>query len=151
MSTSTTFDKIAVGEYFSIPGKPGFLWEKIEYVSQSAGSVRIGFNCVVIKHPDKKYIGYGDYAMPDRQVIRESKRDYLVQFGKLRVGERVAFPQEPTTVIKKIRPRNVYRNSRIVNAFVVRTGITRDYLKGRTKGRSDRYIFVRPGEKLLKI
>lgn len=149
MSTSTTFDELTLGEYFSIPGQPGILLKRIKYYSWGEGAVRGGNNYLVLKHPRKDSVGCAGYAMPDLSVIRERREKHLKRFSQLDIGRHVAFRDEPSTVVKKIRTKRVPKSGKLVNATVISTGIVRSRLTERSQRCPTGYLFIHPNEQLL--
>jgi len=149
MSTSTAFDTLEIGDYFSIPGQPGILLKRIRYYSWGEGIVRGGNNYIVLKHPRKDSVGCAGYAMPDLSVVRERREKHLKRFSQLDVGRRVAFRDEPSTVVKKIRTRKVKKSGKLINAAVISTGIVRSRLTERSQRCPAGYLFIHPNEQLL--
>ena len=145
MSTSTTFRMIEVGDYFSIPGHPGVLCEKVAY-SRSGGETS---NYRILKHPDKKKVNTTDCAASDLSVTREHKDKHLRFFSELDINKRAAFRGEPSTIIKKIRLKRLRKGGKVVNAFVVSTGVVQTRLAEYLRSGTGSYIFIRPDTKLI--
>jgi hypothetical protein len=148
MSTSKQFGRLKIGDYFSIPGIPGILCEKVKYQRWGEGAVRGGYNYLILKHVRKESLNCGGYAMPDTEVVLELREKHLKRFSDLEVGKRGAFRGEPSTVIKRIRVKKL-RGGKIVNAAVVSSGIVKARLVEHSRRGAKGYLFIRPNEQLL--
>ncbi|MFA6095916.1 MAG: hypothetical protein WC767_03700 [Candidatus Paceibacterota bacterium] len=148
MSTPKQFGRLEIGEYFSIPGQPGILCEKVKYQRWGEGAVSGGYNYLVLKHPRKDSVNCGGYAMPDMDVAPEPREKHLKRFVDLDVGKRGAFRGEPSTIIKRIRTKKL-RSGKTVNAALVSAGTVKSRLAEHSQRCPAGYLFIRPDEQLL--